>query len=75
VAGPCGSNGGFRLPKKILNAKLDKKRKSGRPKLRWFDDVQTDIRTSGIKRWMCKAQDRLNWARITREATVKIKGP
>jgi hypothetical protein len=34
----------FRLPKKILSAKLDKKRKIGRPKLRWFDDVQTDIK-------------------------------
>ena len=33
----------FQLPKKILNAKLDKKRKIGRPKLRWFDNVQTDI--------------------------------
>jgi hypothetical protein len=65
----------FRLPKKILNAKLDKKRKIDRPKLRWFDDVQTDIRTVGIKRWMCKAQDRLEWARITREAKVKLKGP
>jgi hypothetical protein len=65
----------FRLPKKILNDKLDKKRKIGRPKLRWFDDVQTDIRTLGIKRWMCKAQDRLEWARITREAKVKRKGP
>ena len=65
----------FRLPKKILNAKLDKKRKIGRPKLRWFDDVQTDIRTLGIKRWMYKAQDRLQWARITREAKVKLKGP
>jgi hypothetical protein len=65
----------FRLPKKILNAKLDKKRKIGRPKLRWFDDVQTDIRILGIKRWMCKALDRLKWTRITREAKVKLKGP
>ena len=65
----------FRLPKKILNAKLDKKRKIGRPKLRWFDDVQTDIRTLGIKRWTCKARDRLEWARITKEAKVKLKGP
>jgi hypothetical protein len=65
----------FRLPKKILNAKLDKKRKIGRSKLRWFDDVQTDIRTLGIKRWMYKARDRLERARITREAKVKLKGP
>jgi hypothetical protein len=63
------------LPKKILNAKLDKKQKIGRPKLRWFDDVQTDIRTLGIKRRMYKVQDRLEQARFTREAKVKIKGP
>ena len=65
----------FRLPKKIFNAKLDKKRKIGRPKLRWFDDVQTDIRTLGIKRWMYKAQDGLEWARITKETKVKLEGP
>jgi hypothetical protein len=65
----------FRLPKKILNAKLDKKRKIGRLKLRRLDDVQTDIQTLGIKRRMCKEQDRLEWARITREPKVKLKGP
>ena len=65
----------FRLPKKILNAKLDKKRKIGRPKLRWFDNIRTDIRTLGIKRLIYKAQDRLEWARITKEAEVKLKGP
>jgi hypothetical protein len=47
----------FRLPKKMLNAKPDKKRKIGRPTLRWFDDVQTDIRTLGIKGWMYKVQE------------------
>ena len=65
----------FRLPKKILIAKLDKRRKIGKPKLRWFDDVQTDIRTLGIKKWMYKAQDRLEWARITKETKVKLEGP
>jgi hypothetical protein len=64
----------FRLSKKILNAKMDKKRKIDRPKLKWFDDVQTNIRTLGIKRWMYKAQDRQEWARITREAKVQPKG-
>jgi hypothetical protein len=65
----------FRLPKKILNTKLDKKRKIGRPQLRSFVVVQTYIRTLGIKRLMYKAQERLEWARITRESKVKIKGP
>jgi hypothetical protein len=65
----------FRFPKKILYAKLDKKWKTGRPKLRWFNDVQTDIRTLGIKTWMYKAQDRLEWAKIAREAKVKLEGP
>jgi hypothetical protein len=58
-----------------LNAKLDKKRKIDRPKLRWFDDVQSYIGTLEIKRWMVKAQDILEWARITREAKVRLKGP
>ena len=35
----------FRLPKTSLNAKLHKKRKIGRPNVRWFDKVQTDIQT------------------------------
>ena len=38
------------------------------------NDVQTDIRTLGVKRWLYKAQDRQEWARITREAKVKLKG-
>jgi hypothetical protein len=40
-----------------------------------LSNVQSDIRILGIKRWMYKAQDRQEWARITREAKVKLKGP
>ena len=33
-----------RIPNIILDAKLDGKRKVERPKLRWLDDVQTDLK-------------------------------
>jgi hypothetical protein len=52
---------GLRLPKNISNAKLEKERKIGRNKLRSFDEVQSDIRTLGIKRWIYKPQDGPEW--------------
>jgi hypothetical protein len=63
-----------RLPKKILNVTLDEKRKTDKLKTGWFDNVQTGIRTLEIKSWIHKAPARKQWARITREATVKLKG-
>jgi hypothetical protein len=39
------------IPKIALDAKQDKKRKAGRPKLRWSDDLQVDLRITGIKGW------------------------
>ena len=42
----------------MLNAKLDGKRKVGRPKLSWYDAVQTDIRKVGLKGWWEKAKNR-----------------
>jgi hypothetical protein len=40
----------FRLPKKILHAKLDKRQERDILKLRCFDDFKTGITTLGIKR-------------------------
>jgi hypothetical protein len=39
-------------------------------------EIQTDIgiRTLGIKRLLHKAEDKREWARIAREAKVKLKG-
>ena len=61
-----------RVPKIVLNAKLDGKRKVGRPKLRWYDDVQNDNRKMGLKgRWE-KAKNRSEWWHIMKEAKVKL---
>jgi hypothetical protein len=38
-----------RTVKKVFNTKPTEIRKTGRPKLRWEDDVIQDIKTLGVK--------------------------
>jgi hypothetical protein len=59
----------------VLNAKPEGRRRVGRPRLRWLDDVETDIKALGVKRRRIKAQDRIEWSAIVREAKEKLKGP
>jgi hypothetical protein len=59
----------------IFNTKPEGRRGVGRPKLRWLDDVEADIKTLGIKRWRLKSQDRKEWTVILREAMANLKGP
>jgi hypothetical protein len=40
-----------RTLKKIFNAKPDGERSVGRPKLRWDDGVDQDMRILGVKNW------------------------
>jgi hypothetical protein len=39
-----------RIPKMILNTKLEGRHEVARPKLRWLHDVETDTETLGIYR-------------------------
>ena len=61
-----------RIPKIGLDAKLEGKREVGRPKLRWVCDVQTDLKVIGIKGWIRKAQNRLEWMDVIRWAEEDI---
>jgi hypothetical protein len=54
--------------KRIFENKSDGRRRVGRPRLRWFDGVESDLRTMGIKRWRNTARDREEWRRIVRKA-------
>jgi hypothetical protein len=51
----------IRMSKRVMREKIYTRRKRGRPKFRWLDDVQEDIREMGIEGWRRKAQDRDQW--------------
>jgi transcription termination factor 2 len=56
-----------RMPKRVMREKIYTKRRH-RPKVRWLDDVQEDLRAMGIEGWRGKAQDIDLWRRTAQEA-------
>ena len=57
-----------RTIKKIFNTKPDGVRSAGRPKLRWEDGVDQDIRILGVKNWKKVALNRYEWAELLKKA-------
>jgi hypothetical protein len=51
------------MPKRVLKRKLYAKRRIGRPRLRWTDDVTDELRKMGIE----KARSRNQWRLIVKE--------
>ena len=64
-----------RSVKKVFEGKLEGRRGRGRPRIRWINDVEDDLRKLGVKRRRTKALDREEWASIIREVKGKLKGP
>lgn len=59
-----------RVPRKILYGQPGGARRRGRPPLRWLEDVETDVRKLGVRRWRAAASDRDEWRRIVEKAKV-----
>ena len=57
-----------RTLKKIFNTKPDGARSVGRPKLRWEDGIDQDMRILGVKNWKKVALNRDEWAKLLKKA-------
>jgi hypothetical protein len=47
--------------------KTDGRRKVGRPKVRWQDCEEKDLKPTSFKRWRKKAEDTSAWAIVLKE--------
>jgi hypothetical protein len=57
-----------RTLEKIFNTKPDGAKSVGRPKLRWKDGVDQDMRILGVKNWKKVALNRDEWAKLLKKA-------
>lgn len=61
------------MVKKVFNGRPGGVRKAGRPRVRWMDDMEEDLRVMGVRGWKEKVKDRDQWKKIVREA-MTLKG-
>jgi hypothetical protein len=60
-----------RPAKRILNAKLKGTRRRGRPKLRWEDGVDKEVKALGERNWKNIATNREIWQKLLRKAKAQ----
>ena len=60
--------------KKIFESKPDGSRRRGRPRMRWLEDAEKDLREIKAKRWRQKAVDREERAFVIKEGQAH-RGP
>ena len=57
-----------RTPNSIYKAAMEGRRRKGRPRNRWKDEVVEDLRKMSVLTWRRKANDRMVWKGIVKEA-------
>jgi hypothetical protein len=55
------------MPRRSMECKQEGRRSVGRPRLRWKDGVEDDLRKLNVKNWWTVAKDRESWKKIIRK--------
>jgi hypothetical protein len=61
-----------RTVSQVFNKNLQGSRPRGRPRNRWWNCVQTDIKKCKINNWKERSKNRADWERAIKEAKVRI---
>jgi hypothetical protein len=61
-----------RTVQKVFNSKPIGIWKTGRPKLRWEDDVIQDAKILGVKNWRNLAMEKESWQKLLRNARAHV---
>jgi hypothetical protein len=61
-----------RMPKMILEARMEGGRRRGRLRKRWLDEAEHDLQQLGVRNWRLMARDRVEWRTVVREAKVQL---
>jgi hypothetical protein len=48
------------------------KRRAGRPKAKWIDAVDNDMRKAGVRHWRMEAKDTDGWWRVMEETKAHL---
>ena len=56
-----------RMHKKIFSQELEGTRRRGRPRKKWKEEVERDLRVLGVRRWRELVADRKKWKDIVRQ--------
>lgn len=57
-----------RAPKVMYKAKMERRRRPGRPRNRWADEVEADLKVMNVHSWRSAARDRCRWKSVVGEA-------
>jgi hypothetical protein len=57
-----------RSVKRVFLGKHNGRRRRGRPRKRWLDDLEEDLRKLGVKGRRRKAEDREEWRHVVKKA-------
>jgi hypothetical protein len=56
------------VPKRMLKGRPYSKRRKGRPRMRWLDDVENGLKKMKVKGWIEKMRNREQWRLVVEEA-------
>jgi hypothetical protein len=56
-----------RMPKKIFTQELEGRRRRGRPRKGWREEVDRDLQVFGVRRWRKLVIDTTEWRDIVRQ--------